>query len=170
MANILYFMGILSLIGKGLKSLFTPGSFKTGESFENYIRKKIFTEKYYELLQRTYGYNVKSKNFVHSSNPDFKLRDRRTLKTFYAEAKYRKYFFKGKVTWCTEEQLNRYRQCNREAPVFIILGVGGTPNHPKFIFIIPLRVANFTDLFQSEIKKYMIHPRRPILPGKLWRR
>ncbi|MBS1631731.1 MAG: hypothetical protein JST10_04060 [Bacteroidetes bacterium] len=163
-------MGLLSWVGKGLNSIFTPHSFKTGEKFENYIRKKIFTERYYEQLQRTYGYNVKSANYVHSSNPDFKFRDRRTLKIFYAEAKYRKYFFQGKTTWCTELQLNRYRQANRESPVFIVLGVGGEPNSPQFVFLIPLRIANFTELYMSEIKKYMIHPRRPVLSKRLWNR
>ncbi|HVT85349.1 MAG TPA: hypothetical protein VHD35_09090 [Chitinophagaceae bacterium] len=163
-------MGLLSWISKSLKSLFTPESFKTGERFENYVRKKLFTERYYELLQRTYGYNVKTNNYVRSSNPDFKFRDRRTLKIFYAEAKYRKYFYKGKTSWCTEEQLKRYRQCNQEVPVFIILGVGGTPQRPKLIFLIPLRVANFTELFISEVEKYMIHPRRPILSKTLWKR
>ena len=163
-------MGLLSWIGKGFKSLFTPESFKTGEKFETYVRKKIFTERYYELLQRTYGYNVKTRNYVHSSNPDFKLRDRRTLKIFYAEVKYRKYFYQGKTSWCTEEQLKRYRQSNQEAPVFIILGVGGFPHRPQFVFLIPLRVANFTELYISEVKKYTIHPRRPVLSKILWRR
>ncbi|HYM94844.1 MAG TPA: hypothetical protein VET23_11940 [Chitinophagaceae bacterium] len=163
-------MGLLSILGKGLQTLFTPQTFKTGEKFENYIRKKLFTERYYELLQRTYGYNVKTKTFVQSANPDFKLRDRRTLKIFYAEAKYRKQFFKGKITWCTENQLSHYRQCNREFPVFIILGVGGSPAKPAFVFLIPLRVANFTELYKSEAEKYMIHSRRPVLSKILWRR
>jgi hypothetical protein len=163
-------MGLLSWIGKGIKTFFTPESFKTGEKFENYVRKKLFTDRYYELLQRTYGYNVKKPNYVHSSNPDFKLRDRRTLKIFYAEAKYRKYFYQGKTKWCTEEQLKRYRQSNQEAPVFVILGVGGVPHRPKLIFLVPLRVANFTELYISEIEKYMIHPRRPIMSKILWRR
>lgn len=163
-------MGFLSWIGKGLKTLLTPESFKTGEKFENYVRKRLFTDRYYELLQRTYGYNVKTKHYVHSSNPDFKLRDRRTLKTFYAEIKYRKNFYKGKTSWCTEEQLNRYRQSSQEAPVFIVLGIAGKPQRPKFVFLIPLRVANFTELYLSEIKRYMIRPRRSVSSKTLWRR
>ncbi len=134
------------------------------------MRKKLFTDRYYEQLQRTYGYNVKTSNYVHSSNPDFKFRDRRTLKTFYAEAKYRKQFFQGRITWCTDNQLKRYRQCNEEFPVFIILGIGGKPGRPSFVFLIPLRVANFTELYMSEVEKYMVRPRRPVLSKTLWRR
>ncbi|MCC7401813.1 MAG: hypothetical protein IT214_10035 [Chitinophagaceae bacterium] len=163
-------MGLISWIGKGLKSFFTPESFKTGERFENYVRKRLFTERYFELLQRTYGYNVRTGNYVDSSNPDFKLRDRKTLKTFYVEIKFRKYFYQGKTAWCTENQLNHYRRCNHEAPVFVLLGVGGLPHRPKLVFLIPLRVANFTELYISEIKKYMIHPRKPVLSRTLWRR
>lgn len=163
-------MGLLSWIGKGLQSLLTPQSFKTGEKFEDYLRRKLFTERYYELLQRTYGYNVKTPNYVHSSNPDFKFRDRRTQKIFYTEAKYRKYFYKGKISWCTDEQLKRYRQCNDVAPVFIILGVGGLPHRPELVFLIPLRVVNFTELYFSEIKKYRIHSRKVVSSKTLWRR
>lgn len=163
-------MGLFSWIGKGLHSLFTPRSFKTGEHFENYARKRLFPERYYELLQRTYGYNKIAQQFVHSSNPDFKLRDRRTLKTFYVEVKYRKYFYQGKTVWCTEQQLKRYRECNNEAPVFVLLGVGGSALKPKFVFLIPLRVANFTELFLSETEKYMIHPLKPVSSKTLWRR
>lgn len=163
-------MGLISWISKGIHSFLTPQSFKTGECFENYVRKKIFTEKYYDLLQRTYSYNIKTKNYVPSSNPDFKFRDRRTLKTFYAEVKYRKYFYKGKITWCSEGPLKHYRQCNKEAPVFIILGIGGLPSCPGSVFLIPLKFINCTGLYFSEIKKYRIHPGKVVLSKVLWRR
>jgi hypothetical protein len=163
-------MGFFSLVGKGLRALFTPASFKTGERFENYIRKKLFTDRYYEQLQRTYGYNVKTKNFVHSSNPDFKFRDRRKSKIFYAEAKYRKSFYKGQLTWCTDDQLEHYQRCNREFPVFIILGVGGEPWQPAFVALIPLHKVNFTSIYLSLAEKYQVRNRRPVLSKTLWRR
>lgn len=46
-------MGLLSILSKGLRALFTPQSFKTGERFENYLRKRLFPDRYYEQLQRT---------------------------------------------------------------------------------------------------------------------
>ena len=163
-------MGLFSLLGKGLKTLFTPQTFKTGEQFEHYVRKRLFKDRHFELLQRTLGYNVKTKDYVQSANPDFKLRDRRTKKIFFAEAKYRKSFFKGHLTWCSENQLRHYRQCNHEFPVFIILGVGGEPSHPDFVALIPLSQANFTDMFLSHAKKFSIHPRNAISSKTLWRR
>lgn len=162
-------MGLLSWIGKGLQSFLTPQSFKTGERFEDYVRKKLFSGRYYELLQRTYGYNVRAKKYVSSSNPDFKFRDRQTSRIFYAEAKYRKSFFKGKISWCTEQQFRRYHQNNHVSPVLIILGVGGLPNKPESAFLIPLKKIRFTELYLSEIEKYKIHPRRVVTSRTLWR-
>ena len=159
-------MGFFSILG----SLFKPQTFKTGEKFENYVRKKLFTDRYYKQIQRTYGYNVKTNHFVQSADPDFKLYDRRRSKIFFAEIKYRKQFFKGKVNWCTENQLNHYRHCNYQAPVFIVLGVGGDPWKPESVFLIPLKLISYTELYLSEIKRYAVHPRRAIASRILWRR
>lgn len=164
-------MGLLSFPFKILRTLFgTPKSFSAGESFENYIRNYLFTERHYELLQKTHGYRSPKKNYVPSADPDFKFRDRRNGKIFYIEAKYRKSFFKGQVTWCTERQLQHYQQCNREYPVFILLGVGGSPIHPAFASLIPLKKAGFTTLFKSHAEKYVVHTKHAIVSRVLWRR
>lgn len=163
-------MGLFSLLEKGLTLLFKPKTFTTGEHFENYIPRRIFPNKYYELLQRTHGYNVKTKNYVPSSNPDFKFRDRRTSKIFYVEAKYRKNFYEGKINWCTETQLKHYWKCNYDHPVFILIGVGGDPKRPSLLALIPLRNANFTELFISHVKRFAIPTHHRVLSRMLWRR
>ncbi len=164
-------MGLLSIPFKILRALFgTPRSFSVGESFEGYARKYLFTERRYELLQKTHGYRSPKKNYVPSADPDFKFRDRRNGKIFFVEAKYRKSFFKGQVTWCTENQLSRYQQRNREYPVFILLAVGGTPDHPAFVSLIPLKKINFTALFKSHAEKYAIHFKKVIASRVLWKR
>jgi len=152
------------------KILFTPQSFKTGEKFEHYIRKKLFTERYFQLVEKTYGYGNKGVNYVKSVNPDFKFFDRRTKRFFFIEAKYRKSFYKGQLSWCTEKQLEHYHQCNRETPVFIVLGVGGEPWRPAFVALIPLYKVNFTTLYLSFAEKYKIHPRRSVLSKILWKK
>lgn len=164
-------MFLLSLPFRLLRFLFgTPRSFTTGEKFERYARKFLFTGNRYELLQKTHGYKSKNKNFVLSVDPDFKFRDRNSGRIFYVEAKYRSSFFKGQVTWCTEKQLSHYRQRNNELPVFVLLGTGGRPEQPAFVSLIPLKQANFTSLFLSHAEKYSIHPRRALLSRILWRR
>lgn len=164
-------MGLLSFPGKILRALFgKPRSFSVGESFESYARKYLFTERHFELLQKTHGYRSPKKNFVPSTDPDFKFRDKRNGKIFFVEAKYRKSFFKGQVTWCTGNQLLSYQQRNRECPVFILLGVGGNPDHPAFVSLIPLKQANFTILFKSHAEKYAIHFKKVVASRALWKR
>jgi hypothetical protein len=164
-------MELFSILGKGLRALFgTPKSFTVGEKFEHYIRKYLFTQSHYELLQKTHGYKNKNKNYVPSADPDFKFRDRRTGKIFYVEAKFRTAFFKGQVSWCTGRQLYNYQQRNRESKVFVLLGVGGRPDRPAFVSLIPLNDANFTILFASHAEKYSVHPKKRIASRILWRR
>jgi hypothetical protein len=164
-------MFLLSLPGKIFNVLFgTPRSFTTGEKFERYTRKYLFTSGHYELLQKTHGYKTRNKNFVPSADPDFKLRDRRTGKLLYVEAKYRTTFFKGQVKWCTEKQLDHYRQRNREVPVFVLLATGGSPDRPAFVSLIPLKQVNFTTLFVSHAEKYSIRPGKTVSSKTLWRR
>jgi hypothetical protein len=164
-------MGLFSILGNGLQTLFgKPKSFSTGEKFEQYIRKHLLTAGHYELLQKTHGYRTKNKNYVPSTAPDFKFRDRQNGKLFYVEAKYRKSFFKGQVSWCTERQLQYYRRSNRECPVFILLGVGGNPDKPAFVSLISLEKVNFIQLYQSFTEKYAIHPEKRIGSRILWRR
>jgi hypothetical protein len=160
-------MGLFSIF----RSLFgTPASFTTGEKFEHYARKYLFTREYYELLQKTHSYKTSNKNFVPSSDPDFKFRDRRTGRIFYVEAKYRKIFFRGQVKWCTEKQLGDYQERNRENPVFILLAVGGSPARPPFVSLIPLNRANFIVLYDYYAKKYAVSPGKYISSKILWRR
>lgn len=163
-------MGLFSFLEKGLTLLFKPGTFKTGEQFENYVYRRIFPNRNYELLQRTYNYNVKGKNYVPSSNPDFKFRDRRTSKIFYVEAKYRKNFYDGKISWCSEKQLKNYWRCNYAYPVFVLIGIGGEPNRPNFLSLIPLRHANFTELFVQHVGKFEIKTHTRVSSRMLWRR
>jgi hypothetical protein len=164
-------MGFFSILGKGLRALLgKPKSFTVGEKFEHYARQYLFSKSYYELLQKTHGYKTRNKNYVPSADPDFKFRDRRNGKIFFVEAKYRSSFFNGQVSWCTENQLRRYQQRNRECPVFILLGIGGSPDRPAFVSLIPLSQANFTALFRSHAEKYAIHPKKIVSPKILWKR
>lgn len=164
-------MALLALTSRIWRALFgLPRSFTTGEKFERYAGKYLFSSNRYELLQKTHSYKTKNKNFVLSADPDFKFRDRRNGRIFYVEAKYRSSFFKGQLTWCTEKQLSHYRLRNYELPVFVLLGTGGRPENPAFVSLIPLSSACFTSLFLSHAKKYSIHPRKCILSKILWRR
>lgn len=75
----------------------TPQSFKMGEQFETYVRKCLFIDNYYEILERTHNYKT-NQDYVQSSlKPDFKFRDRQTKKEFYVEAKFRTGLYNNKI-------------------------------------------------------------------------
>jgi hypothetical protein len=43
-------------------------------------------------------------------------------------------------------------------PVFVAVGLAGTPKNPGFMFCIPLEEAGYPKLFRSILKKYQREP------------
>ena len=166
-------MGLLSILGKGLKAMvdeaMTPESFKIGQKFENYVREYLFTDKYYDLVEKTHDYNTNNNDYVESSlKPDFTFRDRATKKEFYVEAKFRSGLYEGKIVWCKEHQLKRYREHNKNKPVFLILGMGEDPKYPEFLSLMPLAAAKYTGLFPSYTEQFEIKIDKAIESKTLW--
>lgn len=167
-------MGIFSAISKGFKAVIddinTPESFKAGQAFEDYVRDKLFTKNYYEMLERTHNYQT-NKDYVKSSlKPDFKFEDKFTKRQFYVEAKFRTKLYQNKVVWCDDFQLARYARFDKESPVFVVLGLGGEPNNPEFLSLLPIFQARYTGLFDSHIEKFEIKASRPVQSTTLWQR
>ena len=167
-------MGLLSILGKGIQAMIdeanTPESFKMGEKFENYVRKFLFVDNYYDLLERTHDYKT-NKDYVKSSlKPDFTFRDKRTKKEFYVEVKFRTGLYNNKIVWCNDNQLKRYLEYNKERPVFLILGMGDKPDYPEFLSLIPLTQAKYTGLFPSHAEKFEIELDKPVSSKILWER
>ena len=167
-------MGLLSILSKGLKAMIdeatTPESFKMGQKFEDYVREFLFVDNYYDILERTHNYNT-NKDYVQSSlKPDFKFRDKWTKKEFYVEAKFRTGLYNNKIVWCNDKQLARYLDCNKEKPVFLILGMGDNPKYPEFLSLIPLTQAKYTGLFPSHAEKFEIEVDKPVSSKALWTR
>lgn len=167
-------MSLISVISKGIHAMIdeanTPESFKMGEAFENYVRKHLFVEHYYEILERTHSY-IENKDYVHSSlKPDFTFRDRWTNKAFYVEVKFRTSFYNNKIVWCKDNQLKRYMECNKEHPAFLMLGMGEKPDRPEFLSLIPLAEAKYTGLFPSFAEKFEIEIDKPVTSKMLWSR
>ncbi|MDP2385698.1 MAG: hypothetical protein Q8M29_04965 [Bacteroidota bacterium] len=166
-------MSLFSILGKGLKAMYqeatTPESFKTGEKFEDYVRNELFIDKYYDLIERTHNYDTNKKDFVEATlKPDFKFRDRLTKKEFYVEAKFRASAYNGKIIWCSDSQMQRYRNYHRNTPVFVILGMGENPKDPGFLALMSLPNAKYTGLFPSYVKGFEIKTLKPIASKTLW--
>jgi hypothetical protein len=167
-------MGLIEILSKGVKAMMeeatTPESFKAGEKFENFVRQSLFTNKDYDLVERTHNY-VTNKDYVESSlRPDFTFRDKLTRKEFYVEAKFRTSGFNGKIIWCNEKQLARYFDYGKQKPVFLILGIGGDPKYPEFVSLLPLAQAKYSGLFPSVVERFEIERHKAVSSKALWAR
>jgi len=164
-------MGIISkLITTAIDEFLKPVSFKKGEAFEEYLRDRIFPEELYTLFHQTHGYEQNDKRFVESSLlPDLGFYPVRTKKKFYVEAKYRSSFVGDKLEWAKDYQLKRYREIDRDTPVFIAIGLGGEPKHPDKLFLIPVSHIKYTGLFGSFLKPYELSGKKAVEQETLWK-
>ena len=60
------------------------------------------------------------------------------------------------VEWSYEEQLARYRQFakDKNIPVFIVIGIGGTPSDPANVFVVPLASIKNVELSKSWLENH----------------
>lgn len=60
------------------------------------------------------------------------------------------------LKWSYSEQIKRYKQFSQERkiPVFIVIGLGGEPDEPEYMFCIPLEEAKYPELFTSILEKF----------------
>ena len=128
-----------------------------GDDFEKYIVQK-FSKSYFSIVEWTGDKYVKGMYAKSNTNPDltlrFKMKD--AEKDFAVECKYRSDYYKNGVEWCTEQQLANYKTfaTSKGIAVFVAIGMGGVPNAPEELFIIPLTelMSNFVD--KSFLNKY----------------
>ena len=166
-------MIFLRKIKKGVTSLLKEwgkdDSYVKGEVFEDYVLKILFPKTKYFLLEKTHDSNVNEENFVKSSlKPDFKFKCKKTKKEFCIEAKFRSELYKNKIVWATTQQLKRYKEENKTAPVFICIGHGGSPSNPENIFIFPVNKAKYTGLYKSFLEDFEVTGGKAVTPKKLW--
>ncbi len=164
-------MGILKRVTKAIFNEVTkPKSFAKGEEFEQYLRDYIFPERAYHLEHRSHDYSTNRTDYVADSlDPDFVFVSVKGEKMFFVEAKYRSDFYQDAVEWCKPYQLKRYKEANKDLPVFIALGVGGTPDMPDHVYVFPVKHTKYTKLFNSVLMKTEIELDKPILIEKLWK-
>ena len=163
-------MGLFSKVTKlGWDDINTPESFKKGEAFQDYIRKHLFTKDKFDMLHKTHAYAINKKDFAieDSIEPDFKFRVKKTGKAFWVEAKYRSTYYKGDmVDCCKPPQLTRYKEkeIDEKLPVYITLGLGGEPDSPDQVFLIPVEDIKGPKLFRSFLEKnhYEVPKHKPI--------
>lgn len=141
----------------------TPETYITGERFEHYVREKLFTRNGYTLVTKAHGYAANKDDFIEDTlGPDLKFRSVKTGKEFFVESKYRSYFYRNAVEWCQPHQIKRFKRIARTTPVYVVIGVGNSPDSPEQVFLLPLDEVRYTKLFKSSLKKYEIPVASPV--------
>jgi hypothetical protein len=130
---------------------------KNGDDFEKFIVQK-FDKKYFSIKEWAGDKYIKGNYAKTTSQPDllleFKLREKSS--ELSVECKWRKNYYKNGVEFAKKEQLERYKEFQKEKniPVFIAIGIGGKGMSPEQFYIIPLQEINKNFLSMSELKKY----------------
>ena len=164
-------MSLLKRVSKAIFNEVTkPKSFAVGEEFEKFLREDIFIEELYDLEHRSHDYSTNRDDYVGDSlDPDFVFVSVEGEKMFFLEAKYRSHFYDNAVEWCKPYQLKRYKEANKELPVFIALGVGSYPDFPDHLYIFPVKHIKYTKLYKSVLKKYEFDPDEAVEIHSIWR-
>jgi hypothetical protein len=151
-------MSTITELLEAVKNVMTkPDTYKKGDEFEDYVQKVLFPDSHFVLVQKTHDYIANKNRYIESlKEPDFKFRTRAKYKEFYVEAKYRSGFHNGVIDWCKPFQLRRYQTIDNKIPVYIAVGIGGQPEAPYQISLIPMTHIRFCRLYPSILEKFRI--------------
>jgi hypothetical protein len=133
-----------------------PETFAKGEIFESYVRAYLFPKEQYRQVNKTHGYLANKDDFIEATkNPDYTFRSLKG-KIFYVEAKYRSSYFRGALRWCKFYQLQRYKEIDKQMPVYIIIGKGSRPDDPEELFFLPLKEISGVNLKPAFLQRYKV--------------
>jgi hypothetical protein len=78
------------------------------------------------------------------------------------ECKYRSTLFEGNISWAKEYQPAKYQRFANTTGfrVFVVIGVGGAPESPQYMYCLPLWQARYNRLKPEDLKRYRRDPRR----------
>lgn len=117
--------------------------------FNDYIANK-FSEKYFEVSA--------SKDDEHYKTADLKISfDIRNEKgNLYISSKWIKHYTNNTIEIATRDEVAEYKTFGEEsAPdLFKVIGIGGTPDQPKILFVVPTSKIRSQTVKISQIDKF----------------
>jgi hypothetical protein len=128
-----------------------------GDDFEKFIIEK-FPKPYFNL--KNWRSDKIHKGIHPESNcyPDleYEFMHNGIKDSIAIECKYRKRFVDDNLSIASDEQLLRYRsfQAENKMDVYITLGVGGIPNDPEELYLIPLQAISFGTITKDFVKPF----------------
>lgn len=131
-----------------------------GVIFEQYVIN-LFAPSFFSLYDCTRDNSKMFNRKVESDqNPDITMRYIRTNELFSIECKFRSNAPDDKVSWARDDQIKNYLSyaIKNKRPVFVVIGLGGSPDNPNRMFCIPIAEAKYPELFISMLRKYERSP------------
>ena len=137
----------------------TDPTHRLGLAFEKHVMRLL--ERDFEVIGWM-GDGRHTKDEVDFS-PDIVAKNRKTGAFVGVECKFRSTHFLGRIAWAKEYQLKKYGRFREEAdcPLFIVIGLGGVPDKPDYMYAVPLWQATHNQLKTNELKRYRRNPLRP---------
>lgn len=145
-------------------------NYDKGLTFEQYVYD-LFDKRYYSIEDWTRDLSDKrsGRSVESDKNPDFTVRYKPKNERFAVECKYRSRYVPSKkidknvIAWSYPDQIQRYQEFSKKMniPVFIVIGMMGTPDKPQYMYCIPLEEATYPEIFPSIFGKYRRTPSKP---------
>jgi hypothetical protein len=128
-----------------------------GDAFEAFVVKQ-FNKQYFTLQEWRGDKYVDGTYPVSNHFPDLEVSfELKEVKDHFAiECKWRKDYYKGAIEWAYDYQFNNYKEYAQKTklPVYVVIGVGGTPSIPNELFVIPLAKIKFPSLYKDKLAPY----------------
>jgi hypothetical protein len=133
---------------------------KKGDAFEEYIAYKIHENSSLTLqCWRSDKYIPGAHIFAEENRyPDFEIgyTFENKKKSFAIECKWRSNFYNDSIIIGAPYKIKDYThyQKRTQQPVFIVIGVSGTPKQPEYLFIVPLDAFSNVSISSKKLFKY----------------
>lgn len=128
-----------------------------GDSFEKYVVQR-FNQKFFSIMEWRSDKYVNGVYAVSNHFPDLEVlfKAGNIKDSFAIECKWRKSFFNNEIEWARDYQIKNYKKYAREVavPVFIVIGIGGEPDNPDEIFIVPLDSVKNNVFTKSQLLQF----------------
>lgn len=130
-----------------------------GDAFEKFVVKK-FNPQYFTLQEWRSDKYVDGTYAVSNHYPDlevhFELKSKGIKDVFAVECKWRRNYFKDGIEWANDYQIANYKKyaAKLNIPVFVVIGVGGEPEQPEDLYIVPLNKLQSNTVSRAHLLAY----------------
>lgn len=134
-----------------------------GNEFEDYVIDLILSHDEMKLLSKNSDYHKNGKSAADNQTPDLKMQF--NDKKFAIECKYRSQFVHGKIDWAKKYQIENYKNFEKahQQKVYVCIGIGGTSDSPKQLYLVPLFRLSQTFATHSYLEEFLIKDNKQLI-------